>query len=253
MDIGAVLGPLLAIGCIAAGMAAKGALGLLPEIVANLPSILIVLGGTFGSLFVGYPIRDFLAGFTDLSKYLSGSKVDTDSLAMEIIDLANVARKESILSLEKKVEAIEFEPLKRAIRLAVDGTELGLIRDAVEHERDFEYEEASVAIKFWEDFGGIAPTIGILGAVIGLMRVMQLLDQPDKIGPGIAVAFIATIWGVGSANIWALPVAKRLKRIAGKDSQARDMVIIGVDGILNGLNPKLISNKLSIYTSFEAE
>jgi chemotaxis protein MotA len=249
MDIGAILGPLLAVGCIGAGMAAKGAIGLMPQIMTNVPSIMIVIGGTMGALFVGYPIRDFMKGFTDLSKYFSGATIDMDALALEIIDLANVARKESILSLEKKVGAIEYEPLQRAVRMAVDGTEANVIRDAIENERNYEYEEAEVAIKFWEDFGAIAPTIGILGAVIGLMRVMQILDQPEKIGGGIAVAFIATIWGVGAANIWGIPVAKRLKRIASMDGHARDMVVIGIDGILNGLNPKIINGKLAIYTS----
>lgn len=248
MDIGAILGPMLAIGCIAAGMAAKGALGLFPQILSNLPSIMIVIGGTFGALFVGYPIKDFLKAFSDLSKYFSGNTVDMGHLSMEIMDLANAARKESILSLEKKVAAIEYLPLQRAVRMAVDGTEANVIREAMEHERNYEYEEAEVSIKFWEDFGGIAPTIGILGAVIGLMRVMQILDQPDKIGGGIAVAFIATIWGVGAANIWGIPVAKRLKRLATIDGQARDMVVIGIEGILNGLNPKIIASKLAVYT-----
>lgn len=249
MDIGAILGPLLAIGCIAAGMAAKGALDLMPQIITNIPSIMIVIGGTMGALFVGYPIKDFMQGFTDLKKYFSGATIDKDALAFEIIDLANIARKESILSLEKKVEEIDYEPLKRAVRMAVDGTDANIIRESLENERHYEFEEAEVAIKFWEDFGAIAPTIGILGAVIGLMMVMQILDQPERIGGGIAVAFIATIWGVGAANIWGIPVAKRLKRIASTDSHARDMVVIGIEGILNGLNPKVINNKLEIYTS----
>lgn len=253
MDIGAILGPLLAVGCIAAGMAAKGALGLLPQIMTNIPSIMIVIGGTMGALFVGYPVKDLIKAFTDLSKYLSGPKIDVDQLAMEIIDLANTARKESILSLEKKVSYIEFSPLKRAVRMAVDGTDSNIIRESIENEAELEHGESEVAIKFWEDFGSIAPTVGILGAVIGLMMVMQILDQPEKIGGGIAVAFIATIWGVGAANLWGIPVSKRLKRIAMLEGYGREMVIIGVEGILNGLNPKIIESKLNVYTNPQDE
>ena len=108
-------------------------------------------------------------------------------------------------------------------------------------------EESEVAVHFWEDFGAIAPTVGILGAVLGLIHVMENLDKPEQIGPGIAVAFVATLYGVGSANIFFIPIGKKIKRKAILDGHARAMVTIGVDGILSGLNPKVIEEKLAVF------
>lgn len=248
MDLGAILGPIMAVGMIIAGMFAKGAGDLLPQLV-NAASILIVLGGTAGCLMVAYPMPDYIASFKSVGTYMKNTTQDTDALLEEILDLANTARKESILALEKKTDTITYGVLKNAVRMAVDGTDPNIIRDTLETDAHVHHEEAEVFVKFWEDFGAIAPTIGILGAVIGLMKVMTVLDQPEKIGPGIAVAFIATIYGVGAANIFGIPMGKRLKRKANLEKYAREMVIIGIDGILNGLNPKVIEEKLKVFTS----
>ena len=109
------------------------------------------------------------------------------------------------------------------------------------------FEDMEVFVKFYEDFGAIAPTIGILGAVLGLIHVMENLNNPDAIGPGIAIAFVATLYGVGSANIVGIPVGKKIKRKAEMDKHARTMVVIGVEGILAGLNPNIIEEKLAIF------
>jgi chemotaxis protein MotA len=139
------------------------------------------------------------------------------------------------------------------VRLAVDGTDPSVIADMLETEAHIEHQEAEVFVKFWEDFGAFAPTVGILGAVIGLMKVMTVLDQPEKIGPGIAVAFVATLYGVGSANILALPIAKKLKRKAQLEGYAREIVTIGIDGILTGMNPNVIKEKLGVFTGGHGE
>ena len=135
--------------------------------------------------------------------------------------------------------------------LAVDGTDPNIIRETLETAQHVVHEEHEVCAKFWEDCGAIAPTIGILGAVLGLIHVMENLDKPEMIGPGIAVAFVATLYGVGSANILFIPFGKKLKRKAQLDGMARQMVIIGVEGILSGLNPKVIQEKLSIFTGHD--
>jgi len=246
LDLASILGPIIALGMIAAGMIAKGAGALIPQ-MANLPSVLIVIGGTFGALLVAYPLKDFINSFKALSIFLKNNEANPADIKKEIIELAQVARKESILALEKRTDTISYEPLREGIRMAVDGTDPNIIRDSLETEMAYLHEEAEVAVKFWEDFGAIAPTIGILGAVIGLMKVMTVLDQPEKIGPGIAVAFIATIYGVGLANIFGIPIGKKLKRKATLDGYTREMVIVGIDGILAGLNPKIIEKKLEIF------
>lgn len=244
MDLTSLIGPALALGLIMAGAVMEGVH--LSSLVAP-TAAMIVFGGTIGSLMVAYPLPDMIASVKALGRWLKNPSANTDEIMATILDLAQTARKESILALEKKRESISFEPLAKAIKLAVDGTDPAIIRDTLETEAHYVEEEAEVAVKFFEDFGAICPTIGILGAVLGLMHVMMMLDQPEKIGPGIAVAFTATLYGVGSANIFGIPIGKKLKRKAMIEKHARDMVVIGVDGILSGLNPKVIEEKISIY------
>jgi chemotaxis protein MotA len=253
MDLTSLLGPLIAVGMLVGGMIAKHAADLLPQIIYNPPSVLIVIGGTFGALMVAYPLSDFINAFKALGTYLKNPEADREEILEQILDLAQVARKESILALEKKRDSITFQPLKNAVKMAVDGTDPHVLAETLETEAHFQMEEGEVFVKFWEDFGAIAPTIGILGAVIGLMKVMNVLDQPELIGPGISVAFVATLYGVGLANILGIPIGKKLKRKLVLKNYAYEMVVIGIDGILSGLNPKVIEEKLKIFTNRSAE
>lgn len=248
MDLSSIIGPIMALGMLLAGILLKHAAYLLPEILWNPPSLAIVIGGSIGALLVAYPLPDFINSWKSLGVYLKNPTANREEILTQIIELAQIARKESILALEKRRDTISYPPLRKAVKLAVDGTDPTVLQDTLESEAHFHMEEAEVAVKFWEDFGAIAPTIGILGAVIGLMKVMSSLDKPEEIGPGIMVAFVATLYGVGIANIVGIPVAKKLKRKAMLDHYAFEMVIIGIDGILSGLNPKIIEEKLKVFT-----
>ncbi len=247
MELSSILGPIVALGSILAALILKHATYLIPEIVWNPPSVAIVIGGTTGALLVAYPLNDFITALKAVGKFIKKGEPDRTEIMNQIIDLAQVARKESILALEKKRDSITFPPLRKAVKLAVDGTDPAVLQDTLETEAHFEMEEAEVSVHFWEDFGALAPTIGILGAVIGLMKVMSSLDKPELIGPGIMVAFVATLYGVGFANIWGIPVGKKLKRKAILHHYAFQMVIIGIDGILSGLNPKIIEERLKVF------
>lgn len=244
MDLTSILGPVIALGMIVGGMLMEG--GHLSQLIA-FTAVMIVFGGTLGALMVAYPLPDMIMAFKALGIWLKNPSADPAQIQKDIIDLAQTARKESILALEKKRDSITFEPLRTAIGLAVDGTDPNVIRDTLETAAHVVFEEAEVCVKFWEDFGAICPTIGILGAVLGLQHVMSVLDKPDLIGPGIAVAFVATLYGVGAANIVGIPIGKKLKRKAIIEGHARAMVVIGVDGILSGLNPKIIEQKLAVF------
>lgn len=244
MDITSLLGPLMAIGFIILGLFMEG--GHLASII-QFTAALIVFGGMYGSLFVAYPLADVIFSFKCIGIWLKNPSADTNQIMHDIIDLAQTARKESILALEKKRDGIKFEPLAQAVKLAVDGTDPQIIRSTLETAKEVTFEEQEVAVKFWEDSGAIAPTIGILGAVLGLIHVMENLDKPEMIGPGIAVAFVATLYGVGSANIFFIPMGKKLKRKFILEGHAREMVIIGIEGILSGLNPKVIEEKLAVF------
>jgi chemotaxis protein MotA len=250
MDLTSLLGPVVALGFIILGLILEG--GHLSSVI-QITAAIIVFGGTFGSLLVAYPLSDVIFAAKQIGTWLKNPTSNPETIKTEIIDLAQTARKESILALEKKRDSITYAPLRKAVKLAVDGTDPNIIRSTLETEQHFVFEEAEVAVKFWEDFGAIAPTIGILGAVLGLIHVMENLDKPEMIGPGIAIAFVATLYGVGAANIFGIPIGKKLKRKAMLESHAREMVIIGIDGILSGLNPKVIEEKLAIFTHAEAE
>lgn len=245
MDIASLVGPIIAIGLIIMGFSLEG--GHISSLL-QITAAMIVFGGAFGSMFVAFPLSDYIFAFKEISTWLKNPSINPETILKDIIDLAQTARKESILALEKKRSGITFEPLSQAVKLAVDGTDPNIIRETLETEKEITFEEQEVAAKFWEDLGGIAPTIGILGAVLGLIHVMENLDKPDQIGPGIAVAFTATLYGVGSANILFIPMGKKLKRKYALEAHARDMVIVGIEGILSGLNPRIIEEKLSIYT-----
>lgn len=244
MDLTSLIGPVLALVMIITGYALEG--GHLAAMVGP-TAAMIVLGGALGSMMVAYPLPDLIFAMKSVGSWLKNPTANPDDILKDILDLAQTARKESILALEKKRESIKFEPLAKAIKLAVDGTDPNIIRDTLETEAHIVFEEQEVGVKFWEDFGAIAPTIGILGAVLGLMHVMQNLDKPDQIGPGIATAFTATLYGVGSANIFFIPMGKKIKRKAVLEGHARAMVVIGVEGILSGLNPKVIEEKLAVF------
>ncbi len=244
MDLTSLIGPVFGLGMIILGLILEG--GHLSSIV-QLTAAIIVFGGAFGAIMVAYPLPDVINAFKALGTWLKNPTANTDEIMKDIVDLAQTARKESILALEKKRDSIKFAPLAKAIKLAVDGTDPNIIKDTLETEAHVVFEEQEVGVKFWEDMGAIAPTIGILGAVLGLIHVMENLDKPDQIGPGIAVAFVATLYGVGASNIFFIPIGKKIKRKAQLEGHARAMVTIGVEGILTGLNPKVIEEKISVF------
>lgn len=244
MDLTSLIGPVFGLGMIILGLILEG--GHLSSII-QLTAAIIVFGGAFGAIMVAYPLPDVIFAFKSIGTWLKNPTANPDDILKDILDLAQTARKESILALEKKRESIKFEPLAKAIKLAVDGTDPNIIRDTLEVEAHVTLEEQEVGVKFWEDMGAIAPTIGILGAVLGLIHVMENLDKPEMIGPGIAVAFVATLYGVGASNIFFIPMGKKIKRKAILEGHARAMVVIGVEGILSGLNPKVIEEKLAVF------
>lgn len=250
MDITSLLGPIVSLGFIIVGLILEGGH---VESILQMTAAIIVLGGAFGAIMVGYSMQDMIFGFKSIGTWLKKPAADPDQILATILDCADTARKESILALEKKRDSIDYPPLAKAIKLAVDGTDPQVIRETLETEQFVMAEEAEVGVKFWEHFGAIAPTIGILGAVLGLIHVMENLDKPEMIGPGIAIAFVATLYGVGFSNIFAIPIGVKLKRKVDLDSHAREMVIIGVDGILNGLNPAVIKEKLSVFSHGDPE
>jgi chemotaxis protein MotA len=243
-DFATIGGLILALGGIIAGLIMEG--GKIQDI-AQITSALIVLGGTMGAVMITTPLPILIRAAKQVSSVIFGKVQETNDIIEEIIGYATRARKNGIVSLEQDAESIRDEILKKALGLAVDGIETNKIRDIMELEIEVFEQKSEAEAKVFESAGGYAPTIGIIGAVLGLIQVMKNLADIDEVGRGIAVAFVATIYGVAAANIIFLPVANKLKARAKEAVQLREMMLQGVLSIAEGLNQKLIRMQLEAY------
>jgi chemotaxis protein MotA len=246
LDIASVIGLTLAISAILGGQALEG--GKVGSILQG-TAALIVFGGTFGACLLQFPLAVALKIFKSVVKAFQEPKTNNKEVIREIIRLANKARKEGVISLETDAQKISDPFLKRALTMAMDGVEPKVLRETMELEIANLEDEAEQPIKFWNAAGGYSPTIGILGAVLGLIHVMENLTDPSKLGGGIAVAFVATVYGVGLANLVYLPIAGKLKLKSKIHLVAKEIMLVGVISILEGENPRLIEDKLRSYLS----
>jgi len=221
--------------------------------VAQATAALIVLGGTLGAVLVTTPLPVFLRAVKGLRWAFLEQASSTAATIDSLIQYATKARKNGIVSLESEAAAIPDPFLRRAVNLAVDGTDLQELRKMMELDIGLSEHSSEAEAKVWEAAGGYAPTIGIIGAVMGLIQVMKHLEDIVAVGHGIAVAFVATVYGVGSANIFFLPVANKLKARMRDASLRKEMILEGVVGIVEGLNPTLIRMKLEAYNQEPAK
>jgi len=210
-------------------------------------ALLIVLGGTMGAVLLQYPFHVFKRG-VQMSKWVWLPPVIEQKRTIDqILQWSQLSRREGLLVLENHLPGIKDDFTRKGLQLLVDGAEPERIRELLEVDVDTYEEEWRQAAKVWESAGGYSPTIGILGAVMGLIHVMENLSDPTKLGPGIAVAFVATIYGVGLANLIYLPIAGKLKYYITRMVAAREMMIDGLVGIAIGDNPRIIESRLKGY------
>jgi chemotaxis protein MotA len=243
-DLATVGGLILAFGGIAAGLIMEG--GSLRD-VAQVTSALIVLGGTIGAVMITTPLPVLIRAAKKLRSVFLDGVESPAKVIDEIIGYATQARKTGIASLESSAAAIQDPFMNKALGLAADGIDGARIRDIMELDIQVLEEKLEEECKVFEAAGGYAPTIGIIGAVLGLIQVMKNLANIDEVGRGIAVAFVATIYGVASANILFLPAAHKLKARARAVIQIRELILEGVLSIAAGMNQKLIRMKLDAY------
>jgi chemotaxis protein MotA len=244
IDFATIGGLLVAMAGLVGGLLLEG--GALTDIT-QYTAALIVLGGTLGAVMVASPMKVLLSAARRLGRVLVEETQPFEALIEQVIGYATKARKNGIVSLEGDAESEPDPFMRKALNLAVDGTDLQEIRKMMELEIAIEEQQAEADAKVYEAAGGYSPTIGIIGAVMGLIQVMKNLSDIDKVGHGIAVAFVATVYGVGLANIFFLPVANKIKARAHQATQVKELVLEGVIGIVEGLNPKLIRIKLDAY------
>lgn len=205
---------------------------------------IIVFGGTIGAVLLSFPMRDVKEACRSLRHVFVDDLEPPAQLLDAVGALAVKARKAGILSLEDELDGIADPFLRRGLRLAVDGTNPTTLRYMLEAENDAHAEREEAPARVYESAGGYAPTVGILGAVLGLIHVMENLSDPTRLGAGIAVAFVATVYGVGTANLVLLPIAAKLRARASRRARRRDLVTEGVLAIQEGQNPRLIDQKM---------
>ena len=241
MDIATILGIVLALGSIIGGQVLEG--GHVGSIM-QLTAFIIVIGGTFGAICIQNPLSVVIKAFGALSIAVAGPHIDNKGTIKLILDLANISRKQGLLALESKLKDIKDPFMKKGIQLIVDGTEPKAVHEILEIEVEHHEEQGVIAAKVWEAAGGYAPTVGIIGAVLGLIHVMENLADPSKLGSGIAVAFVATVYGVGAANLFFLPLANKIKLKLKEEAGSRNVMIMGLVGLAQGENPRLLQEKL---------
>jgi len=246
MDITTILGISLALGAICGGHLLEG--GHMGSVLQETAGI-IVIGGTIGAVMVAFPGHHLLLALKGVKKAILPPKNDTKAIVEQLVGFAQQARQNGIIAIEKGVADLKDPFMKKALNFAVDGNDANTIRAIMESDLAIEEEEEEIPAKVFESVGGFAPTVGILGAVLGLIHVMENLSDPSKLGGGIAVAFVATVYGVALANLVALPLANKLKLRMKEHVQMRVMMIEGVAGIVNGEDPRLIRDKLGAFVT----
>jgi chemotaxis protein MotA len=243
-DFATLGGLLLAAGGILGGLVIEG--GRLTDI-AQLTALMIVLGGTIGAVMVTTPLKTLLRAAKCLGSVFMEQAQSPEEVIEEILGYATKARKHSIMSLENDLENVSDPFLRKALMLSVDGTDLQELRKMMELDIAVQHRSGEALAKVYEAAGGYAPTIGIIGAVLGLIQVMKHLENIEEVGRGIAVAFVATVYGVASANLFFLPVANKIKARFHHTLELRELMLEGVCGIVEGLNPKIIRVKLDAF------
>lgn len=206
---------------------------------------IIVFGGTIGATLLASTASEFSGALKGLVKVFAKGSPDYAGLAKELLDLANLARKEGILALEKTVANTKNKFLAENLRKVVDGYDPNVLRDMMDERMHKVEQERNGAGKVWETAGGFSPTVGIIGAVLGLIHVMGNLSDSSKLGSGIAVAFVATVYGVAGANLVFIPLGNKLKKIGAEEIHEMELIAVALSGIQAGLNPRVIEDKIN--------
>jgi chemotaxis protein MotA len=241
MDISTIVGVVAALAIIFTVQILEGGS---PSSILLIPSILLVFGGAFAAGMAGGVLKDSIGVGAQLQKAFLAKVTPATELVDSVVKLAERARREGLLALEDAVKTVEHPFLKRGLLLAIDGTDPEELADILHAEVAAKKKADKAGAKLFENMGGYAPTIGIIGTVMGLVHVLANLDKPAGLGEAISAAFVATLWGVLSANVIWLPIGARLNRLSQIEAEEMELVIDGVLAIQAGSNPRLVAQKL---------
>ena len=247
MDIASVVGLVLCGVLIVFGIINSGGSIAAMGNFVDVPSILITIGGSFSCMLASYQMSDFFAGLKSIKLIFKVPTINTPEMIQKIIELSNVARKEGLLSLEEAAADLNDDFLKKGILLIVDGTDPELVRAIMETELVSVESRHKAKIGFWDGLGAMGPAWGMIGTLIGLVNMLQAMDDPSALGPNMAVALITTLYGSLLANWLCAPVSSKLKENNGQEVMLKEIMIEGLLSIQAGENPRVIEEKLKSF------
>jgi chemotaxis protein MotA len=244
LDVTTLIGVGVGIACVLLGqMLEGGSIGS----IAQLTAAIIVLGGTAGAVVTQFPREELTRGLRQACNALFDPKSPLEPIIDLIVHVSRRSRREGLLSVEEEADRVKDPFLKQALMGLVDGQDAGELRLLLESTIDHDQQYQEPGPRLFEAAGGYAPTIGILGAVLGLIHVMENLADPEKLGSGIAVAFVATVYGVGTANLVFLPLSQKLKMRIEAETRRKEMIVEGVCAIQEGISPQVIGKRLRTF------
>ena len=246
MDLASLLGVVIGLGAIMVAMVMEG--GNPADLVSHPSPIILVVGGSLGATMMGYTVKD-LTGIVKVTMkaFFPGKPHDRGEAIEQMVEFADRARRDGLLALEEDAKNIEDDFLRKGVQMAIDGTDPESVREVLETEIASLRERHKVGASFFANLGAFAPTIGIIGTVIGLVHALEQLDDPSSIGPLIGAAFLATLWGVMTANCLYLPISNKLKRVSAEEVAYKELVLEGILSIQSGSTPRMVAEKLKTF------
>lgn len=243
MDIATLLGVISAFGLVLAAIFMGSGL----ELFINIPALMIVVGGTIGVTMINYPLKDVIGVLTVVKNAFFTQKSETGELIRRLMTFSSKSRKEGILSLENDLQNIDDEFLKKGVQLSIDGLEPLEISNLLEVEMDFIRSRHQMGAEVFTTMGTFAPAMGMIGTLIGLVQMLQNMDDPSSIGPAMAVALLTTFYGSVLANIVCMPIAGKLRTRSKEEMLTKEMTVAGIISLSNGDNPRVLEQKLHAF------
>jgi len=243
MDIATILGVISAFGLVCVAIFIGGGINLF----INIPALMIVIGGTLGATMINYPLSDVVGVFKIAKNALQTKKISISELITTFIRLSHISRKEGILALENEIKAVRDGFFVKGVQLSIDGLEPEQIRDILETEVEFTISRHQLGAEIFLTMGTFSPALGMIGTLIGLVQMLQTLDDPSKIGPAMAVALLTTFYGSIMANIVCLPIAGKLRTRSKEEVLSKEMTIQGILSLASGDNPRILEQKLKAF------
>ena len=243
MDIATILGVISAFGLMCIAISMGGGI----QLFINIPALMIVVGGTLGATMINYPVKDVLGVFKVVKKALFAKKISVTELIKRFVTFAKKSRKEGILTLEDDIKDVSDEFLRKGVQLAIDGLEPQEIGEILETEIDFVRSRHQLGAEIFTSMGTYSPALGMIGTLIGLVQMLQTMDDASKIGPAMAVALLTTFYGSIMANIVCLPIAGKLRTRSKEEVLTKEMAIQGIASLSNGDNPRILEQKLQAF------